>query len=977
MLERMRDFSKSWIMKILLGLVALSFLAYFGYSPFQKAQQEKLTGAFWVNEEKISTQEFFLAYNRQRERLEQQQGWPLEETQQREVAQGVLDALIDQALQEQWLREMKLWSTDDEVQAEILNLWQQVAPGHPLTPANYQAVLARFGYRSAQAFEDGVRKQLTLQKLANIQAQRVKVPESHLRQVYAESRRQVKVRAAAFTPEAYFDSVEVSPQRLKAFYRENQEKYRQPERVRVDYLRLQPERLVNEVSVVEARLEQFFNQNRDNYKISSKVSADYIRFNPAQYADQIAPTEEEIQQYFQDNAEGFLQPERIKVKYLPIAVRDPDGLHAPSQRWLQRTYAGMGRELAELEASQIFLPFDTLAEEEDPVLEKMKSLAVEIEEGLSFGDAARQYSQDPTAQQGGGLGFVRRGQLPQRLEKSLFALGVGEVSAPVRGDTGWYLFKVTNEHVPPLEEVREKVARRYAEQRLEEIRPLLQDEPIPDRLPNGMMVQQTDFFDPAQPPEELFGPDSAVFARAAARLRNGQLSNVVYGLRNYYLIYRQASEPGRPMTLEEARPQVIERIGWEKAPERARLAAEEALATMKRESLSLEGAAAEFNVTVQNTGYFAATEPPANLGSNPYAFLLAAFNLQPGQLSDVVELDSGIYLLRGLPPQPERTPELEEVRQQVEADFRRERSVELARDRAYEFLRRMDEQRLSLRKLAELDGLQVNDSGPFGKDESVPGLSDPNNRFHRAAFSIETIGEVLQDVVDIRRPSSQDVQAFYLLELKDRVPSRIPMYAEVAEPVSADLIRVVAGKKARQEGQAFVEKLKEAIASASEEINLEAFADSLKYETFETAFFTRVGFIRQIPGARNTPALIRTAFTLEPGACSDLIPVYEKTEADDGKTEPEERLTGYYVIQPIEKKEVDFEEYEEQRKTVLDQMLYARRLMSQRGWLEGMREQSNIEYNTDVLGSLGVVLEGQEPAASPAEVSDSTQESAG
>ena len=77
MLERMREFSKSWIMKGLLGLVALSFVAYFGSAPFQKAQKQRTYVAVTVNGEAISMDEFRQAYDRLRERMKQRQGWEL------------------------------------------------------------------------------------------------------------------------------------------------------------------------------------------------------------------------------------------------------------------------------------------------------------------------------------------------------------------------------------------------------------------------------------------------------------------------------------------------------------------------------------------------------------------------------------------------------------------------------------------------------------------------------------------------------------------------------------------------------------------------------------------------------------------------------------------------------------------------------------------------------------------------------------
>ncbi len=64
-----------------------------------------------------------------------------------------------------------------------------------------------------------------------------------------------------------------------------------------------------------------------------------------------------------------------------------------------------------------------------------------IENGLDFGEAARQYSQDMTAETGGDLGWFGHGDMVPAFENAAFALVPGQVSGVVRTRYGFHLIK--------------------------------------------------------------------------------------------------------------------------------------------------------------------------------------------------------------------------------------------------------------------------------------------------------------------------------------------------------------------------------------------------------------------------------------------------------------------------------------------------------------------------------------------------------
>lgn len=89
-------------------------------------------------------------------------------------------------------------------------------------------------------------------------------------------------------------------------------------------------------------------------------------------------------------------------------------------------------------------------------------------QGATFAELAQRHSQAPEAEQGGDLGWVKRGQLMADLETPLFALAVGGLSAPVRTKLGYHLLMVSDRHeggTRRLEEVRVQVEDRLFAER--------------------------------------------------------------------------------------------------------------------------------------------------------------------------------------------------------------------------------------------------------------------------------------------------------------------------------------------------------------------------------------------------------------------------------------------------------------------------------------------------------------------------------
>ncbi|HSM96868.1 MAG TPA: peptidylprolyl isomerase [Rhizomicrobium sp.] len=97
-----------------------------------------------------------------------------------------------------------------------------------------------------------------------------------------------------------------------------------------------------------------------------------------------------------------------------------------------------GRDKPHFLVSEIFLPVDN-PEDDSKVLKNMQDMQDQLRSGASFGELARQFSQNPTAASGGDMGVVVQGQLPKELDDALTQMRPGALSPPIRSTGGYYM----------------------------------------------------------------------------------------------------------------------------------------------------------------------------------------------------------------------------------------------------------------------------------------------------------------------------------------------------------------------------------------------------------------------------------------------------------------------------------------------------------------------------------------------------------
>jgi len=114
--------------------------------------------------------------------------------------------------------------------------------------------------------------------------------------------------------------------------------------------------------------------------------------------------------------------------------------------------------MQEFRVSEIFLSIDHPSQAER-VASTAQQIRDQIQSYVQFPQVARQFSQSTTAAQGGDLGWVRAGQMPDQVEAVVKMLDVLTVSNPIKTPGGYYIVALTDRRkimgVDPLDELLE------------------------------------------------------------------------------------------------------------------------------------------------------------------------------------------------------------------------------------------------------------------------------------------------------------------------------------------------------------------------------------------------------------------------------------------------------------------------------------------------------------------------------------------
>ncbi len=538
MLDFLRKKKRSWIITILLGLIIVVFIAFYGGSQQPTGVTSHVAE---VNGESISQREFIVHYQRAVERYREmfKGSFTPELLKNLNIKQSLLEEMIEARLVLQEARRLGLSATDEE----LMNAIAQVPEFHVNGRFNKERYiqLLRANRLTPAQFEEDQRKQLTIQRLLGVLADAAHVTEAEVR-----------------------------------------ERYRfEQEKINLQFIRFSVSDNLSEVEINDEDVQKFYDRNKESLKEPLKVQVEYIPYSFEQFSGPVHLTDKEVEEYYSANrATKFTTPKQAKVRYIMIRL-------------------DAGADAKQKEAAQV----------------RANRIVAEARGGKNFAELAKKESQDPSAEKGGEIGWLNQGQLPEALDKQIFALAKGEISEPIETPVGFHIVKVEDikeEKTLSLAEAKPVITR---ELKLEKGK--YEAAKIADRdrekaasgndlakiaQDSGLSLKTTRLFSEGEVLPEI-GPTQD-FYKTALALKAKEVSSVIEGPNAYYVLKAKERTEAVVPPLDAVRGKIEKGLKESKAYEMSVQQANDSLDQVKKEP-NLAKFARDKKLKLEETGWFA------------------------------------------------------------------------------------------------------------------------------------------------------------------------------------------------------------------------------------------------------------------------------------------------------------------------------------------------------------------------------------
>jgi len=224
------------------------------------------------------------------------------------------------------------------------------------------------------------------------------------------------------------------------------------------------------------------------------------------------------------------------------------------------------------------------------------------------------------------------------------------------------------------------------------------------------------------------------YEKAAFSLPVGSTSDLIRTQIGIYIIKVLEKETAHTKPFDEVKESLRMPILLSEADKLASDTADQLSAAIRHSNkISLDDLAKQYHLTVGETRPISSTDPLLELANSQEA-KNAIFLLRIGELNPPVRTDRGYVVLSVKSIQPAHQGSVEEVRDRVIADLKREKSAEMAKGKAVELARRVKANE-KFDAAARALGLEPKTSDPIAHDGSIAGAA--SGKQVGAAFNLK------------------------------------------------------------------------------------------------------------------------------------------------------------------------------------------------------------------------------------------------
>jgi peptidyl-prolyl cis-trans isomerase D len=379
-------------------------------------------------------------------------------------------------------------------------------------------------------------------------------------------------------------------------------------KAQIQYVLFDPSQSIKTVDASQAALEAFYKKDPSRYKVPEERRVRYVLIDADRIRAQAKVSDDEITRYYNQHLSDYRVPDRVHVAHI-----------------LFKTTGKTPAEVATIENTA-------------------RDVLRQIKAGKDFGEMAKGKSEDSSAQKGGDIGWIVRGQTVKEFESAAFSMQPGQLSDLIKTTYGIHIIKVIERqdaHLQTLDEVKPEIGAQIEKEKIAQAQQNMgddlghrfrQDPKNFDAVARqaGLEVKETPLFKFKETVPD-FG-NSEAFANLAFQLHPTEVGDPINVPKGLAIIQLKEIVAEHLAKLEEVRAMVEQNYRADQskvlAADKARQFAE------KSKTQDFKAAAKSLGLTVKESKEFAQQDYVENVG--PGSALADAFTLAPGQTSGVV-----------------------------------------------------------------------------------------------------------------------------------------------------------------------------------------------------------------------------------------------------------------------------------------------------------------------------------------------------
>ncbi|KEY60549.1 peptidylprolyl isomerase [Serratia sp. DD3] len=287
MMDNLRAAANHVVLKIILGLIILSFVLT-GVGNYLIGGSSDYAAK--VNSQVIERGQLEQAFQSERNRMQQQLGDQFSELASnegymRQLRHQVLMQLVDKTLLDQYAKKLGLTVSDEQVKEGIRKEPYFQTNGQ-FDNSKYLALINQSGY-TPENYAQSMRQQLINQQMIQGFGGSDIVLPSEAQSMVALMLQERDVRLATIDLKAIQAQQTVSDEELKAYYEQNKNSFTAPEQVKVSYILLDATAMQDKVTVTEADITAYYDKHQSNFGQPERKKFSIIQLKTAEEANTV------------------------------------------------------------------------------------------------------------------------------------------------------------------------------------------------------------------------------------------------------------------------------------------------------------------------------------------------------------------------------------------------------------------------------------------------------------------------------------------------------------------------------------------------------------------------------------------------------------------------------------------------------------------------------------------------------------------